>query len=144
MTLSIGVPANLATLRTLADLVVTTADGLAESLPGAEGLVPYAAPYRVLPAEPVVEPGAGAEPDPLPLPLPAAGEASTAKVTVVTNEGAKVTFDGIESDNAGTRHSFTTRPIPAGAELRVRVSVDGSTVRVGVKAGERATVDMRK
>lgn len=32
-------PANLATLRTLADLVVTTADGLAESLPGAEGLV---------------------------------------------------------------------------------------------------------
>lgn len=92
--------------------------------------------------DPFVEPN----PAPLPLPLPsaAAGEASTAKITVITNENAKVTFDGIESEQTGTRHSFTTRPIASGVEIRVKVQVDGSSISIGVKAGEKATVDMRK
>lgn len=110
--------------------------------------VPYSTPYQVLPAQPFVEPIVEPEPTPLPLPLPgaapAAGEARAAKITVVTNEGAKVTFDGIESEGAGPRHSFTTRPIAAGTEIRVKVQVDGSTITLGVKAGETATVDMRK
>jgi uncharacterized protein (TIGR03000 family) len=79
-----------------------------------------------------------------PLTIPATGVSAAATITVVTNAGAKVTFDGIESDQTGTRHSFTTKPIAAGAEARVQVKVDGSSISIGVRAGEKATVDMRK
>jgi uncharacterized protein (TIGR03000 family) len=105
-------------------------------------------PYQPLPPISSIIP----EADPMPLPLPppgaaapgAAGEANTAKITVISNETAKVTFDGIESEQTGSRRTFTTRPIAPGVQIRVRVQVDSSTISIGVKAGEKATVDMRK
>jgi uncharacterized protein (TIGR03000 family) len=112
------------------------------------------------PAQPL-DPNVDPTPQPLPPPpggvgattgsttRPVAGsgtlsDTKTAKITVVTNEGAKVAFDGIESDQTGTRHSFTTRAIPAGTEIRVTVKADGTTMSVGVRAGEKATIDLRK
>ncbi|QEG30871.1 hypothetical protein GobsT_56890 [Gemmata obscuriglobus] len=111
--------------------------------------------YRVLPAPPLnavpVDPVLGdpANPVPQPLPVPATtGEAAPATITVIASEGATVSFDGIDTNQTGTRHSFTTRPIEPGAEKRVSVRVDGpggpATLSVGVRAGEKATVDMRK
>jgi len=104
---------------------------------------------------PAVDPNA---PDPTPLPLPnpdggtpssattlvSGGNTAAAKITVLANPGAKVTFDGVASDQNGGRHSFTTKPLSKGAESRVKVSVDGSTISLGVRGGETATVDMRK
>ena len=96
------------------------------------------------PLQPLNDPNA----EPIPLPLPngavGSGEAAPAKITVITSEGAKVIFDGIESDQTGTRHSFTTKPLGTTAETRVKVSVDGATISIGVRGGEKATVDMRK
>ena len=87
--------------------------------------------------------------DPTPLPLPApAGDPAPATIIVIASEGATVSFDGLPPEPAGTRHSFTTRPLAPGAETRVSVKVDGpggaSTISIGVRAGEKATVDMRK
>ena len=100
--------------------------------------------YQSQPLPPLNDPNA----EPVPLPLPngpvPTGEAVPAKITVITSEGAKVTFDGIESDQTGTRHSFTTKPLSTSAEARVKVSVDGATISIGVRGGEKATVDMRK
>ncbi|HEY1190097.1 MAG TPA: TIGR03000 domain-containing protein [Gemmata sp.] len=113
------------------------------AIPGA-----YIAPsYSVVPSQPL-----DPQPlDPQPLPLPvtnATGEAAPATITVIASDGAKVTFDGIDTNQTGTRHSFTTRPIDPGAEKRVSVKVDGpggpATISIGVRAGEKATVDMRK
>lgn len=107
------------------------------------------------PTEPLDNP-----PTPLPLPLPpgtpnatTVGVAGTsagtpATIIVVASDGAKVTFDGIDTDQTGTRHSFTTKPIAPGVEKRVSVKVDGpggpATLTIGVRAGEKATIDMRK
>jgi uncharacterized protein (TIGR03000 family) len=104
---------------------------------------------------PAIDPNA---PDPTPLPLPApggtpsstttpvsgGGNVAVAKLTVLANEGAKVSFDGIASEQVGTRHSFTTKPIGKGVETRVQVKVDGSIISIGVRGGEAATIDMRK
>ena len=105
----------------------------------------YPPQYQSLsPLQPLNDPNAA----PIPLPLPngavGSGEAAPAKITVITSEGAKVIFDGIESDQTGTRHSFTTKPLGTTAETRVKVSVDGATISIGVRGGEKATVDMRK
>lgn len=101
----------------------------------------YQPRYPSLPVQPLRDPNA----EPIPLPLPAdSAESSPAKITVITSEGAKVTFEGIESDQTGTRHSFTTKPLSTGGEVRVKVTVDGSTISIGVRGGEKATVDMRK
>lgn len=101
----------------------------------------YPPQYQSLPVQPLRDPNA----EPIPLPLPAdSAESSPAKITVITSEGAKVTFEGIESDQTGTRHSFTTKPLSTGGEVRVKVTVDGSTISIGVRGGEKATVDMRK
>jgi len=111
----------------------------------------YYPQYQSIPPMlPAVDPNA----DPRPLPLPnagaapgapaGAGETATAKITVITNAGAKVSFDGIESDQTGTRHSFTTRPISKNTDVRIKVVVDGSSISIGVRGGEAATVDMRK
>jgi uncharacterized protein (TIGR03000 family) len=103
-------------------------------------------PYQSIPVQPMVAPGA----DPIPLPLPApdnSGRAEPATITVVTSEGATVTFDDLASEQTGTRHSFTTKPIASGAEARVNVTVNGpngpSSVSIRVRSGEKATVDMR-
>ena len=103
-------------------------------------------PYLYIPAQPSVAPGA--EPTPLPLPLPDnGGKAEPATITVVTSEGATVVFDDLASEQTGTRHSFTTKPIAPGVETRVLVKVNGSggpsSVSIRVRSGERATVDMR-
>jgi uncharacterized protein (TIGR03000 family) len=104
---------------------------------------------------PAVDPNA---PDPTPLPLPnpnggtpsatttlvSGANTATAKLTVIANPGAKVTFDGIESDQNGGRHSFTTKPLSKGVETRVKVVVDGSSISIGIRGGETATVDMRR
>jgi uncharacterized protein (TIGR03000 family) len=103
-------------------------------------------PNPYVPPQPSVGPG-----DPIPLPLPApgtSGQAEPATITVITSPGATVSFDGLESEQPGARHSFTTRPITAGVTARVSVKVTGpsggvSTVSISVKAGEKATVDMR-
>ena len=101
----------------------------------------YPPQYQSLPVQPLRDPNA----EPIPLPLPAdSAESSPAKITVITSEGAKVTFEGIESDQTGTRHSFTTKPLSTSGEVRVKVIVDGSTISIGVRGGEKATVDMRK
>jgi uncharacterized protein (TIGR03000 family) len=121
------------------------------SAPGAMVLPPsssslYSLPDRVIPAPAEPQP----EPEPLPLPIRPArgGEAASATVVVVVNEGVKVTFEGIANDTAGTEHSFITRPIAPGREVRVMVKVDApsgpSTFGVRVRAGEKAVVDMRK
>jgi uncharacterized protein (TIGR03000 family) len=113
------------------------------------------APYQVIPSQPSVQPMVppGAEPEPQPLPLPAPGDKNAAAgqpgtITVITNEGATVTFDGIDTKETGARHSFTTQPIPAGTEKKVLVKVDGpggpSSITLSLKGGEKATVDMRK
>ena len=97
---------------------------------------------------------------PLPLPLPpgapnapgAPGGANentapvagaVAKITVLANDGAKVTFDGVESTDTGIRHTFTTRPLSTNApETRVKVQVGGSTISIGLSlAAEKATID---
>jgi uncharacterized protein (TIGR03000 family) len=123
-------------------------------VPGA--YYPQQYPYvpQASPMAPPVDPNA--EPAPIPLPnggnsgvgnttLTSGGSAgSTAKVTVIASQGAKVSFDGIDSDQNSTRHSFTTKPIPAGVEVRVNVKVDGSTIAIRVRGGETATVDMRR
>jgi uncharacterized protein (TIGR03000 family) len=107
----------------------------------------YSTPYyQTVPSQPLVNP----DPNPQPLPLPSnnTAEAKPGTITVITNDGATVTFDGIDTKEAGTRHSFTTKPIPPGAEIRVQVKVDGpggpSTISIGMRSGEKATVDMRK
>ena len=87
----------------------------------------------------------------LPLPVPDnvnSGKGEPAVITVVTSEGATVMFDDLASEQTGTRHSFTTRPIASGVQTRVLVKVNGpggaSSVSIGVRSGEKATVDMRK
>lgn len=103
-------------------------------------------PYPNVSPQPWIGPG---DPTPLPLPLPDnSGLAEPATITVITSPGATVSFDGLESEQAGARHSFTTRPIAPGVTARVSVKVNGpsggaSTVSISVKAGEKATVDMR-
>ena len=70
-----------------------------------------------------------------------------ATITVITSAGATVSFDGLASEQTGTRHSFTTKPIAPGVQTRVNVKVNGpggpSSVSISVKSGEKATVDMR-
>jgi uncharacterized protein (TIGR03000 family) len=94
-------------------------------------------------------PQPGGDPVPQPLPTPAGAAAGEpAVITVITSEGATVSFDGLASEQTGTRHSFTTRPLPGGVQTRVSIKVtkaDGrpSTVTLGVAGGEKATVDMR-
>jgi len=108
----------------------------------------YTAPYQYTPSQPLVNP----DPQPQPLPLPnqpgATGEGQPGTLTVITNEGATVSFDGIDTKETGSRHSFTTKPIPPGTEKRVQIKVDGpggpSTISVGMRSGEKATVDLRK
>jgi uncharacterized protein (TIGR03000 family) len=118
-------------------------------------LSPDPIPYRVIPApaEPQVQPPQSdpkSDPEPLPLPIPPSknDEAAPATVVVVANEGVKVTFEGIANTDVGTHHSFITRPIAPGREVRVMVKVDGpggaSTFGVRVRAGEKAVVDLRK
>jgi uncharacterized protein (TIGR03000 family) len=115
--------------------------------------IPPAQPAPTMP--PAVDPNA---PDPTPLPLPtpnggtpsattalvSGGNTASAKITVLANPGAKVSFDGVASDQNGGRHSFTTKPLSKGAETRVQVKVDGSTISIGVRGGESATIDMRR
>ena len=57
----------------------------------------YTPSYEPLPSQPLVVPDQ--EPSPLPLPTPGAanGEAQPGTITVITNEGATVSFDGIEN-----------------------------------------------
>ena len=76
--------------------------------------------------------------------LVSSGNTATAKITVLANPGSKVSFDGIESDQTGTRHSFTTKAISKSSEVRVKVIVDGSSISIGIRGGEAATVDMRE
>lgn len=87
------------------------------------------------------------DPIPQPLPVPNSGKAEPATITVITSEGATVSFDGLASEQTGTRHSFTTKPIAGGASVRVSVKVSGTggpaSVSISVGAGEKATVDMR-
>jgi|GEM_PF-6057518 len=113
----------------------------------------YSIPPQTVPSQPMTTPANPADPNPIPLPLPNgnngnAGEPQPGTITVVTDEGATVTFDGIANDQKGTRHTFTTKPLAPGVETRVSVKVDGpngpSTVSIGIRAGEKATVDMRK
>lgn len=109
-------------------------------------------PLQQIPAQPMVSPDP--QPQPLPLPSPTTqpikgiGEGKPGTITVITNEGATVTFDGIDTKETGSRHSFTTKPIPLGSEIRVKVQVDGpggaSSISIGLRSGEKATVDMRK
>lgn len=110
----------------------------------------YQIPPQTVPSQPMTNPANPADPNPIPLPLPNGntGEPQPGTITVVTDEGASVTFDGIANDQKGTRHTFTTKPIARGVETRVSVKVDGpngpSTISIGIRAGEKATVDMRK
>jgi uncharacterized protein (TIGR03000 family) len=113
----------------------------------------YTAPYQYTPQYTPSQPMmVNPDPQPQPLPVPAqpgsTGEGQPGTITVITNEGATVTFDGIDTKETGARHSFTTKPIPPGAEKRVQIKVDGpggpSTISVGVRSGEKATVDLRK
>jgi uncharacterized protein (TIGR03000 family) len=104
-------------------------------------------PYQYIPPSSVPS---SIEPMPLPLPQPVpdnGGKGEPATITVITSEGATVTFDDIASEQTGTRHSFTTKPIASGVQSRVRVKVNGpggaSSVSIGVRSGEKATVDMR-
>jgi uncharacterized protein (TIGR03000 family) len=84
------------------------------------------------------------EPMPLPLPVPEnGGKGEPATITVITSEGATVMFNDISSEQTGTRHSFTTKPIAPGVQSRVLVKVGSSSVSIGVRSGEKATVDMR-
>jgi uncharacterized protein (TIGR03000 family) len=127
--------------------------------------IPQSSPVQPGPLLPYSDqPNQPTDPQPLPLPPLGAGQGAspavgagaqgaganpatdrnTAKITVITNEGAKVSFEGIESDQTGSRHSFTTKAIPPGTEIRVGVKVDGSSISIGVRAGEKATIDMRK
>ncbi len=115
-------------------------------------------PYQVYPlqqsVQPMVPPGTDPEPQPLPLPVPgqnpqpSATAGQTGTLTVITDAGATVTFDGIDTKETGTRHSFTTKPIPVGIEKRILVKVDGpggpSSITLSLRGGEKATVDMRK
>ncbi|MFM8271660.1 MAG: TIGR03000 domain-containing protein [Gemmata sp.] len=113
-----------------------------------------AVPQSPYPIEQVPAPQPAGDPNPVPLPLPPNGagagatEGTPATITVVASAGAKVTFDGIDTEQTGGRHSFTTRPIAPGAEKRVSIKVDGpggpSTMVLSMRAGEKATVDMRK
>jgi uncharacterized protein (TIGR03000 family) len=122
-------------------------------IPGSYYATPYQ--YQSIPVQPIpVQPMVSPDPQPLPLPSPTIqpikgiGEGKPGTITVITNEGATVTFDGIDTKEAGTRHSFTTKPIPLGSEIRVKVQVDGpdgaSSISIGLRSGEKATVDMRK
>lgn len=102
-------------------------------------------PYQYIAPQSSVVSG---EPMPLPLPVPEnGGKGEPATITVITSEGATVMFDDIASEQTGTRHSFTTRPIASGVQTRVLVKVNGpggaSSVSIGVRSGEKATVDMR-
>lgn len=69
-------------------------------------------------------------------------------ITVFAGAGATVTFDGATGQGADGRHTYTTKPIPPGATVRVRVQVDGpggaSAISINLRSGEKATVDLRK
>lgn len=99
----------------------------------------YAMPYPVMPAPQV---------NPAPVALPAArGEAAPATITVLAPAGAKISFNGAAAEAKDGQFTFTTTPIAPGAETRVRIAVDGpgaSTMSVGMRAGEKATIDLRK
>ena len=62
-------------------------------------------------------------------------------------ESCRQVFDDLASEQTGTRHSFTTKPIASGVQTRVLVKVNGpkgaSSISIGVRSGEKATVDMR-
>jgi uncharacterized protein (TIGR03000 family) len=121
--------------------------------------VPYQSPY---PGPNSVPPMVPPDPEPLPLPKPQTQPQTQPQptdvvtvsgwrpgtITVLTNEGATVTFDGIDTKETGSRHSFTTKPIQPNAEIWVKIKVDGpggsASVAVGLRGGEKATVDMRK
>jgi uncharacterized protein (TIGR03000 family) len=86
-----------------------------------------------------------------PMAPPAPPDANAGKsgtITVLAGAGATVTFDGAEGQGADGRHTYTTKPIPPGATVRLRVKVDApggaSTISIGLQAGEKATVDLRK
>jgi uncharacterized protein (TIGR03000 family) len=103
-------------------------------------------PYQYIPPQSPA-PFSG-DPMPLPLPVPEnGGKGEPATITVITSEGTTVMFDDIASEQAGTRHSFTTKPIASGVQSRVLVKVNGpggaSSVSISVRSGEKATVDMR-
>jgi uncharacterized protein (TIGR03000 family) len=128
---------------------------------------PMVPPGADQPQRPMVPPGGDPAPQPLPLPPNggnggngngngnvningkngAAAQGEPATIVVFTSEGATVSFEGLASEQTGTRHSFTTKPLAPGAEARVTVQVGGSSsssVTLRVRAGEKATIDMRR
>lgn len=130
-----GVPSTRAVVGVPATTVVTGSSPLPYT---------YGSP---LPSITSLQPSGDPVPQPLPTPAGSAA-AEPAVITVITSEGATVSFDGLASEQTGTRHSFTTKPLPSGAQTRVSIKVTGadgrpSTVTLGVAGGEKATVDMR-
>jgi uncharacterized protein (TIGR03000 family) len=131
---------------------------------------PMVPPGADQPQRPMVPPGGDPAPQPLPVPPNggnggnggngngngnvningkngAAAQGEPATIVVFTSEGATVSFEGLASEQTGTRHSFTTKPLAPGAEARVTVQVGGSSsssVTLRVRAGEKATIDMRR
>jgi uncharacterized protein (TIGR03000 family) len=112
------------------------------------GVVPVSPELPFMP--PPIPPGGEAPNKPAPAPKATpAPNASSATITVIVNEGATVSFDGVASEQTGPKRVYTTLAIASSVETRVVVKVSGpggageSSITIRVRAGEKATVDMR-
>ncbi|MCI0704178.1 MAG: TIGR03000 domain-containing protein [Planctomycetia bacterium] len=120
-----------------------------EPVPELPVMPPPVPPWGEAPIKPAPAPVEPIKPAPAPM-TPPASNASSATITVIVNEGATVSFDGVASEQTGTKRIYTTPPIASGVEKRVLVRVSGrggagaSSITIRVRAGEKATVDMTR
>ena len=117
--------------------------GYAQPYYSTSGYTPIVVPANTYPNN--FQPGIPVQPN-QPAPQGAATD-GTATLTVLTTEGAQVSFDGTPDDQKGTIHTYTTPVINAGAVVTVTVkmvSPSGSplSMPLQMKGGDKTTVDL--